>query len=77
MKYSSIATELIDFNADQPRKDAKIWRHGNCEQAPHPRDENLRLIRKHGRAKWKRLVNYHRRSLAETHYVSFQNDLLS
>lgn len=32
-----------------PRKDAKIWRHGNCQGKPHPRDENLRYIRKHGR----------------------------
>ena len=55
-----------------PRKDAKIWQHGNCKQDPHPRDENLRLIRKHGRAKWKRLVNYHRRSLAETTMFRFQ-----
>lgn len=49
-----------------PRKDAKIWQHGNCKAPPHPRDENLRHIRKHGRKKWKRDANYHRRSLAET-----------
>lgn len=55
-----------------PRKDAKIWQHGNCKQPPHPRDENLRAIRKHGRAKWKRLINYHRRSLAETTMFRFK-----
>jgi transposase len=49
-----------------PRKDAVIWQHGNCNTPPHPRDENLRYIRKHGRKKWKRDSNYHRRSLAET-----------
>lgn len=49
-----------------PRKDAVIWQHGNCKEPPHPRDENLRYIRKHGRKKWKRDSNYHRRSLAET-----------
>jgi transposase len=49
-----------------PRKDAVIWQHGNCNAPPHPRDENLRYIRKHGRKKWKRDSNYHRRSLAET-----------
>lgn len=38
-----------------PRKDAKIWHHGNTKAAPHPGDENLRAIRKHGRKKWKRL----------------------
>ena len=46
-----------------PRKDAKIWQHGNCKAPPHPRDEDLRAIRKHGRKKWKRLTHYHRRSL--------------
>jgi hypothetical protein len=49
-----------------PRKDAKIWQHGNCKAPPHPRDEHLRYIRKHGRKKWERDSNYHRRSLAET-----------
>ncbi len=32
----------------------------------HPGDENLRKIRRVGRAKWKRLIGYHRRSIAET-----------
>lgn len=49
-----------------PREDAVIWQHGNCKAPPHPRDENLRYIRRHGRKKWKRDANYHRRSLAET-----------
>lgn len=49
-----------------PRQDAKIWQHGNCQAPPHPRDENLRYIRQHGRKKWKRDCGYHRRSLAET-----------
>jgi transposase len=55
-----------------PRKDAKIWQHGNCKAPPHPRDENLRYIRKHGREKWKRDANYHRRSLAETTMFRFK-----
>jgi hypothetical protein len=45
-----------------PRKDAVIWQHGNCKAPPHPRDQNLRSIRKHGRKKWKRIAGYHRRS---------------
>jgi transposase len=49
-----------------PRQNAVIWQHGNCQAPPHPRDEHLRYIRKHGRKKWKRHTNYHRRSLAET-----------
>ncbi|NER05615.1 MAG: IS5/IS1182 family transposase, partial [Okeania sp. SIO3C4] len=49
-----------------PRTDAIIWQHGNCKAPPHPRDENLRRIRKVGRKKWKRSSGYHRRSLSET-----------
>ena len=49
-----------------PQKNAKIWQHGNCKAPPHPRDENLRAIRKRGRKAWKRRSNYHRRSIAET-----------
>lgn len=55
-----------------PHKDAVIWQHGNCNIPPHPRDENLRYIRKHGRKKWKRDSGYHRRSLAETTMFRFK-----
>ena len=55
-----------------PRKDAKIWQHGNCKAVPHPRDESLRASRKHGRKKWKRLCHYHRRALAETTMFRFK-----
>jgi transposase len=55
-----------------PRKDAVIWQHGNCKAPSHPRDANLRYIRKHGRKKWKRDANYHRRSLAETTMFRFK-----
>ena len=49
-----------------PRYGARIWQHGNCKQDKLARDENLRRIRKGGRAQWKRESGYHRRSLAET-----------
>jgi transposase len=55
-----------------PRRDAVIWQHGNCNAPPHPRDENLRYIRQHGRKKWKRDSSYHRRSLAETTMFRFK-----
>ena len=29
-----------------PQKNAKIWQHGSNKAPPHPRDENLRAIRK-------------------------------
>ncbi|OWY59110.1 IS5/IS1182 family transposase, partial [cyanobacterium TDX16] len=49
-----------------PRRNAKIWQHGNCKALPHPRDENLRRIRQVGRKRWKQESGYHRRSLSET-----------
>ena len=55
-----------------PQRNAKIWFHGNRKTPPHPRDENLRRIRLVGRAKWKREINYHRRSLAETCMFRFK-----
>jgi len=48
-----------------PRVDAKIWRHGNLKGPPHPRDENLRSVRKLGMAGWKRGSGYHLRSIVE------------
>jgi hypothetical protein len=49
-----------------PQKNAKIWQHGNCKAPPHPRDENLRRIRKTSRSGWKQRSGYHVRSLSET-----------
>jgi IS5 family transposase len=49
-----------------PRRDAKIQRHGNTAGPRLARDENLRRIRRIGRAAWKEESGYHRRSLAET-----------
>jgi IS5 family transposase len=49
-----------------PQKRARIWQHGNTKAERHSRDENLRAIRRTGRAQWKRESGYHRRSLAET-----------
>src|SRR5262249_2543366 len=49
-----------------PRRDAKIWQHGNSAGVPWQREENLRAIRRKGRRRWKQDSGYHRRSLAET-----------
>lgn len=49
-----------------PRRDAKIWQHGNSKSERLARDENVRRIREVGRKQWKRESGYHRRSLAET-----------
>ncbi len=55
-----------------PRRDAKIWQHGNSKETPLPRDQNLRRIRQVGRKKWKQESAYHRRSLAETAIFRFK-----
>lgn len=49
-----------------PRKNARIWKHGNTKAERLKRDENLRAIRKQGRKEWKKHSGYHVRSLAET-----------
>jgi hypothetical protein len=49
-----------------PRKNARIWKHGNTKTQRLKRDENLRSIRKQGRQTWKKQSGYHVRSLAET-----------
>lgn len=55
-----------------PRRDARIWQHGNRKAARHARDENLRRIRAVGRKVWQRESGYHRRSLAETTVFRFK-----
>jgi hypothetical protein len=49
-----------------PRRNAKIWRHGNAAGRPLSRDSAVREIRRHGRRQWKQRAGYHRRSLSET-----------
>lgn len=49
-----------------PRKNARIWRHGNTQAERLKRDQNLRAIRKQGRKTWKEKSGYHVRSLVET-----------
>lgn len=56
-----------------PQKNAKIFQHGNIKSVPpHPRDENLRAIRKTTRNKWKEKAGYHIRSLVETAMFRFK-----
>ena len=49
-----------------PRRNAKIWQHGNSGKRPLSRDAAVREIRRCGRRQWKERIGYHRRSLAET-----------
>lgn len=62
------ATEIVI----PPRRNARIWQHGNLHAPPHPRDEALRFIRAHGRQQWKEESGYHQRSLAETAVFRFK-----
>lgn len=55
-----------------PRSDAKIQQHGNNNDEPLQRDENLRLIREIGKPAWKALSGYSRRPLAETAMYRFK-----
>jgi hypothetical protein len=70
--YEACSQRGISRVAIPPRRDARIWQHGNCLAAPLIRDENLRRIRKVGRKKWKRESGYHQRSLAETAIYRFK-----
>ena len=70
--YEGCAVRGVRLVAIPPRKDARIWQHGNCAAPPLVRDENLRRIRKVGRKRWKQESGYHRRSLAETAMFRFK-----
>lgn len=64
--YQACARRRVNRIVVPPRRDAKIWQHGNSKKPPLPRDQNLRHIRRVGRKRWKVASGYHRRSLAET-----------
>ena len=65
--YDSLNAHSPDVNIlIPPRKNARIWKHGNSKAERLKRDENLRAIRKDGRKEWKQNSGYHQRSLVET-----------
>jgi IS5 family transposase len=65
--YDSLNAHSPDVNIlIPPRKNARIWKHGNTKTERLKRDENLRAIRKDGRKEWKKSSGYPVRSLAET-----------
>jgi len=63
--YQLCQEREIKTIAIPPQKNAKIWRHGNLKTPPHPRDGNLRAIRKSSRQVWKEQIGYHVRSIGE------------
>jgi hypothetical protein len=70
--YDSCSQRGITRIAVPPQRNARIWQHGNSSKPPLPRDQDLRRIRRVGRKRWKKEVNYHRRSLAETTVFRFK-----
>lgn len=70
--YNALNERGITRAAVPPRRGARIWQHGNSSKERLIRDENLRLVRKKGKPKWKREANYHQRSLAETGVFRFK-----
>lgn len=55
-----------------PQRNAKIGQHGNSHSPPKARDENLRIIRSEGKAAWRGLSGYSRRSISETAMYRFK-----
>jgi len=65
--YNGLNAHSPDVNIlIPPRKNARIWQHGNTHAERLKRDENLRAVRQQGRKAWKEESGYHIRSLAET-----------
>lgn len=70
--YEACREEGIKTIAIPPQRNAKILFHGNRKEKPHPRDVNLRLIRKSSRASWKKGIDYHVRSIGENTYFRWK-----
>lgn len=73
--YQVCQEKQIETIAIPPRKNARIWIHGNSRQGVHPRDENLRIIRSQGRKAWKKQAGYHVRSMGENVYYRWKTIL--
>lgn len=61
---AGVALDVKEFRIP-PQHNAKIFQHGNTQAPPHPRDVNLRAIRRTSRKRWKENINYHVRSISE------------
>lgn len=70
--YETCQKKGIKTIAVPPQRNAKIRQHGNCKVEPHPRDVNLRSIRKSSRSEWKKEIGYHIRSIGENVYFRWK-----
>ena len=70
--YDACQEKGIGTIAVPPQKNTRIWSHGNRKDKPHPRDVNLRAIRKSSRSTWKKDIGYHVRSIGENVYFRWK-----
>ncbi|HTX86465.1 MAG TPA: IS5 family transposase [Candidatus Nanoarchaeia archaeon] len=70
--YQACLAKKIKNILIPPQKNARIRQHGNSSLPSHPRDANLRQIRKTSLKKWKEQTEFHVRSLAETAMFRFK-----
>lgn len=70
--YTACQNREVSCILIPPRHGAKIWQHGNYSASPHPRDENLRAIRRMGRKQWKITSGYHVRSGVENTFFRWK-----
>ncbi len=63
--YDTLELEAID-PIIPPRKNARLWQHGNSSEPQLSRDQAIREIRRTSRKAWKIKADYHIRSLGET-----------
>jgi hypothetical protein len=73
--YEACQEKQIGTIAIPPQRNAKIIRNGNRKEEPHPRDTNLRSIRKSSRKIWKENIGYHVRSIGENVYFRWKTIL--
>lgn len=70
--YNACRDKKVETIAIPPQRNARIWFHGNRKGKSHPRDGNLRTIRKIGRKQWKEQIGYHVRSMGENAYYRWK-----
>lgn len=65
--YKVLLKRRVSTITIPPRKNARIWQHGNCkDRPPHPRDEILRTVRRlSSRRRWKEQSGYYVRAKIE------------
>ncbi len=73
-EHREIVTIIVDSSGLKVYGEGewKVRKHGYSKLKFHPRDENLRAIRKSSRKKWKENIGYHVRSIGENVYFRWK-----